>query len=289
MGNQMIGSRVEIASASQQEAMNTPSSTDLTCSVVIPTWNEEPWLPRLLAILTTCPCVDEVVVADNESTDMTRDLAGRFGCRITSGGTPARARNRGAEAARRDIIAFIDADTLVPRRTLERAVTMIATGQADVYHCRVTPLSHRLCFRIAYRAMDWWFRFLGHTRTRQGVGNFVAVRRSAFCRIGGFQESLLAGEDADFFRRAGKASIVHYDSAHSVYTSARRLRLEYPICFGAKTLFWAILRLTGTSASVFRYKWLPYPPQYAKDDLRLFQEMVDGCCNPLDREVPNGQ
>ena len=138
---QAIGHHVEIASVRQQEPMKIPSSTTVTCSAVIPTWNEEAWLPRLLAALTTYPCVGEVVVADNESTDMTQNVAGRFGCRITSGGKPARARNRGAEAARQDIIAFIDADTLVPRRTLERAIKMIATGRADVYHCRVTPLS----------------------------------------------------------------------------------------------------------------------------------------------------
>jgi glycosyltransferase involved in cell wall biosynthesis len=257
-----------------------------TCSVVIPTWNEEAWLPHLLATISTYPCVGEVLVADNDSHDMTCEVARRFGCRVTSGGTPAQARNCGAKMARHDIMVFVDADTLVPWRTLQRAIATIATDQADVYHCRVVPLSRASLVKFCYSAMDWWFRALRHIGIQQGVGNFIAIRRTAFFRIGGFRECILAGEDADFFRRAARVARVSYDPATIVYTSDRRMRLEYPVRFISKTVFWALLRLTATSASVFPYRWVSYPSQYAIDDAPLYQQAINDYCDLS--EVTNG-
>jgi hypothetical protein len=100
----------------------------------------------------------------------------------------------------------------------------------------------------------------------QGLGSFVLVRRTAFDAIGGFDERLAVGEDADFFRRLGQIGQVAYlDSP--VFVSPRRFRLERPVMFAAKCVMWALLRLSGRSFSIMGYRWERYPVDLVKDEI----------------------
>jgi glycosyltransferase involved in cell wall biosynthesis len=66
-------------------------------SIIIPTFNEERFLPYLLKSLNEQTFNDlEVIVADNNSTDATQAIALKSGA---TGGLPARGRNNGAKAA----------------------------------------------------------------------------------------------------------------------------------------------------------------------------------------------
>jgi glycosyltransferase involved in cell wall biosynthesis len=63
-------------------------------SVVIPTLNEEKYLPCLLHALrqqTYPPC--EIIIADAHSSDRTRTAALRHSCRVVPGGRPAQGSN----------------------------------------------------------------------------------------------------------------------------------------------------------------------------------------------------
>jgi glycosyltransferase involved in cell wall biosynthesis len=87
---------------------------------VIPAYNEEVLLPRLLrSVRTACDVFAawsggsvEVIVADNASTDRTAEVAAEFGCRVVAveRRVIAAARNGGARVASASIIAFVDAD-----------------------------------------------------------------------------------------------------------------------------------------------------------------------------------
>jgi glycosyltransferase involved in cell wall biosynthesis len=80
-------------------------------TVVIPTKNEERYLPILLQSIqkqTLQP--DQVIVADAHSTDKTRQIATSFGATVIDGGLPAVARNKGAAIAKTSLIFFLDAD-----------------------------------------------------------------------------------------------------------------------------------------------------------------------------------
>lgn len=90
----------------------------LYISLVIPAYNEESHLAECLAgaLAQTVP-FDEIIVVDNNSTDATaRIVAGFPGVKLmreTRQGV-GYARTRGFDAARGDIIARIDADTVLP-------------------------------------------------------------------------------------------------------------------------------------------------------------------------------
>ena len=80
-------------------------------TIVIPTKNEETYLPRLLASIskqTLAPA--QVIVADAQSTDATRQIALAHGVRVVEGGMISCGRNAGARQAKTDFILFLDAD-----------------------------------------------------------------------------------------------------------------------------------------------------------------------------------
>ena len=88
-------------------------------SLIIPAWNEQAYLPRLLDTVDEArtryrggPDAAEVIVADNDSTDATAVIARDRGCRVVHVAKRriAAARNGGAGIARGEILCFVDAD-----------------------------------------------------------------------------------------------------------------------------------------------------------------------------------
>ena len=90
-------------------------------SLVIPAYNEERYLPRLLTSLAEASAryaagggSVELIVADNQSTDATARVAADGGAQVVrvEERRIAAARNGGAAAARGRNLAFLDADTV---------------------------------------------------------------------------------------------------------------------------------------------------------------------------------
>ncbi len=71
-------------------------------SIIIPTLNEEKYLPKLLRSIKEQDFKEEleIIVADANSEDKTREIAKKFSCKIVEGGLPAKARNEGAKIAK---------------------------------------------------------------------------------------------------------------------------------------------------------------------------------------------
>ena len=58
-------------------------------SIIIPTYNEEEYLPKLLESIKSQDFTDyEVIVADAQSNDNTREIAKEYGCVVVEGGLP---------------------------------------------------------------------------------------------------------------------------------------------------------------------------------------------------------
>src|SRR4051812_44629255 len=94
----------------------------LPLSIIIPTRNEEKYLPRLLdAIKRQTARPMEIFVADNHSTDRTVEIAKSYGCHIVPGGKhPSIGRNSGARHATQPYLLFFDADVQFPDDFLEK-------------------------------------------------------------------------------------------------------------------------------------------------------------------------
>ncbi len=107
-------------------------------SLIIPAYNEAGYLPRLLETVEAARAAYrgggdsiEVIVADNESTDATAQVARQQGCVVEAVAERriAAVRNGGAAVANGDVLAFVDADMRIHPETFNAIEVSLATGK----------------------------------------------------------------------------------------------------------------------------------------------------------------
>src|SRR6266853_978654 len=107
-------------------------------SVIIPAYNEEQYLPRLLDSIELArsnysggATAVEVIVADNDSTDHTAEIALARGARVVKVAKRriAAARNGGARAGAGEILCFIDADSAIHPQTFDEVDGAMKSGR----------------------------------------------------------------------------------------------------------------------------------------------------------------
>ena len=181
-------------------------------SVIVPTIGRPEQLGSCLAALCAAnPPPDEIVVVDQSGARVARDVAAACGdarVRVVDdeGRGPARARNRGAQAARGRLLLFIDDDCeadptwvgIARRLCLEHPGALL-TGQVTaigdrnaVPSVREDPDPRDYTGKLAWAALY--------------SGN-MAVVRDDLLSFGGFDERLPSGEDNDLcyrWLRAGR-------------------------------------------------------------------------------------
>jgi glycosyltransferase involved in cell wall biosynthesis len=250
----------------------------VTLDLIVPTWNEEGWLPPLLDRVSAIGHIDQVIIADNHSTDATRTVAELYGTVIVDGGLPARARNAGASESRAEYLVFADADAVFNQTHIDTVIRVFRSSDTVGVHFRLQPLSGTRFVRVCYSVLAALIRAFRALGVPQGTGSFIAVRRDAFKKIGGFDESLVAGEDSDFLRRLGREGRVIFITDRPVGVSSRRFEIEQPFLFALKTLFWGALRLVGRGEGTMPYRWAIYPRGLAErdaSDARRFLKKFD--------------
>lgn len=184
----------------------TPTVTP-RISVVMPVYNAERLLGECLAAVAASTFRDyEVVVVDDSSTDRSREIAAAHGARVVpSGGRlgPGRARNKGVEHARGDIVFFIDSDVVIRPDTLGRLVTAFDRdpGVAGLMAVQSPTMRFRnLC--SVYKNL--WMYYTYVRRAGEDVPLFyttaAAIRRDAFVKSGGFDVNYVDPniEDTDY-------------------------------------------------------------------------------------------
>ncbi len=179
-------------------------------SVVIPAFNEEQYLPRLLVSIEAARTnysgggeEVEVIVADNDSTDRTAEVAATHDARVVHviKRRIAAARNGGAHAARGEILCFIDADSALHPQTFNEIDRVIKTGRYIAGFTGVALERKSFGLLVTYCL---FMPFVVLTGIDTGV---VFCRREDFEAVGGYDESRLYAEDVLLplaLRRLGK-------------------------------------------------------------------------------------
>jgi glycosyltransferase involved in cell wall biosynthesis len=195
-------------------------------SIVIPTLNEERLLPRLFATIESQGYTDyEVIVADAGSKDSTREIAQSHGAKVVEGGFPGPGRNAGAKAAAGEYLFFFDADVELPDNFLERVVRELDEKYLDLATCEIRPLSNYVLDRLVHRFINISVRATLRVDPK-AMGFCIFVTRRLFFRVGGFDETVRVGEDAEFVKRAAKIRPLHWLSSVYISVSVRRFEKE---------------------------------------------------------------
>jgi glycosyltransferase involved in cell wall biosynthesis len=220
--------------------MDSTGAASDSITFVIPARNEERSLAHCIdsirsqASQNTSIRPIRIIVVDNESTDRTAAVATGRSCQVVSvlPSNPGRARNAGAALATTPLVAFIDADCLLPSNWLKLCLQhfqsdqVVAVGSVQATPSPTAPWVERVWLRmiIPAKEVDW--------ESVAWLPSFnLIVRRSALERIGGFDEHLTTCEDADLtfrlaelgqLRRDYRVPVVHTGESKSVREFFRR-------------------------------------------------------------------
>ncbi len=196
-----------------------------TVSFVIPAHNESNYLGNTLACLHRSAkdlnLNYEVIVVDDDSSDETHAIAEANGARVISVKLRniGAVRNAGAKHARYTCLFFLDADTLLPQRTLQQSLDAICEGVAgggahvvidEIEKIHWTKLMLYYGVRLVWQTIGGW-----------AAGCFMYCRRDLFEHFGGFDEEYFAAEEL-FFSRSVKAHGRFKIVRHPVITSSRK-------------------------------------------------------------------
>ena len=193
-------------------------------TIVIPTKNEEAYLPRLLESITKQTMRPaEIIVADAQSMDRTREIAESYGAKVVEGGLISFGRNAGAREVQTDFILFLDADVeLRDPEFLEKAVGEMLERKLSLATCNVFPLSDQFIDHFLHKAYNTYARAWGSLYPH-APGFCMLARRNLHEKIGGFDESILFCEDHDYARRATEHGQFGFLKSTKIPVSIRRL------------------------------------------------------------------
>jgi glycosyltransferase involved in cell wall biosynthesis len=194
-------------------------------SIIIPTLNEENYLPRFLESIKKQSYRDyEIIVSDGSSTDKTQAIAKKYGCRLVidkKKGGPSLERNFGAKSAKGNLLLFLDADTILPKGFLSKNVAEFIKRDLGVATCFQAVSSDNLIDRIYFKVSDF-FMYLGSFFYPGAYGCCIFTKKEVFDKLGGFDERITLFEDHDYATRASKISKYGVLFKSKITVSARR-------------------------------------------------------------------
>jgi glycosyltransferase involved in cell wall biosynthesis len=207
--------------------------SDITISVLVPAYNEESRLARLLASVHSSFAVlgrkdYELIVCNNNSTDSTATIAQAGGARVVfeSHNQIARARNTAASVATGQWLIFIDADSqMTPgllQETLKRMVTGKYCGGGAVV--AMNPAKTPFAMRIGL----WLWNCISRVCC-WAAGSYIFCLQKAWKEIGGFDEKYYASEEIAFSRglkRWGRRHNMNFSiiTNQTITTSSRKAK-----------------------------------------------------------------
>ncbi|MEV0326081.1 glycosyltransferase [Micromonospora echinospora] len=178
-------------------------------AVVVPNYNKARTLRACLeSIYAQTHQPTEVIVVDDHSTDDSPTITHDFPCTLITQPTntgPAAARNTGARHTTAPLLFFVDSDTALHPDAITNALhTLHTTPHTGMVQGIYAP--HPLYddgpverYRVAFEHF-WRRRSVGRSRAAT-LFAAALIPRAVFDEVGGFDERLRTGEDAEFGTR----------------------------------------------------------------------------------------
>lgn len=175
-------------------------------SIIIPAFNESQYIEKTISSLRGCEYPKdkyEIIVVDNASTDNTFEISKKIAdisIQLPTGNVGA-VRNFGAKKSKGDILAFIDADCTVSKEWLHNIKILIQESKNSIFG-GTCVLSNKKNW-----IEEYWLLGNPNKKQRDLVGASIAINRSLFFSLSGFNENITSGEDTELSNRARSKKI----------------------------------------------------------------------------------
>ncbi|MCA9371599.1 glycosyltransferase [Candidatus Woesebacteria bacterium] len=191
-------------------------------SIVIPTLNEEKYLPRLLDNIVKQQGKHdfEIFVVDAESTDQTISVAKSFSSKLPVKILRARVRNLsfqrnlGAQRAKGDYLIFLDADSQIPNNFLQNLKSELAKCAYLICIPEIKTSRDSLIDQNIIKIANYLITVAKYIQRPFAAGACLIIHRYTFLHLDGFtitqlhEKKVLFSEDADFLIRARQTGII---------------------------------------------------------------------------------
>lgn len=183
-------------------------------SVIIPTLNEERYLPHILSDLANQKAKNfEVIIADGKSDDKTKQVAEGFVDKLPiqfltcEKRNVSFQRNFGAKMSQGEYLVFIDADTRIPPEFTENLAHACVRRGYDVVLPTIMWDDKSRKAKILNSIVKSFIRASQVYGRPLATGGNFAIEKKLFEKLGGFNEHIFISEDHDLIRKAYDAGV----------------------------------------------------------------------------------
>lgn len=233
-------------------------------SIVIPTLNEERYLPKLLTDLTKQKEKNfEVIVVDSYSKDKTKEIALIFKKNFPLIFTQikkknvASQRNYGAGQAQGKYLIFLDADTRINPTFFKKVKKTIEKKKGLIFLPYFFPDREYKQYKPLFDFANLLVELSQNFPKRFSLGGSMIVEKEFFKLIGGFNKKLYISEDHELIQRASQWGVKpKFIKEARTYFSLRRMKKEGQLRFFYKSFIALAYRLLSgeTTKKLFEYK-----------------------------------
>lgn len=204
-------------------------------SIIVPTLNEEYYLPKLLSSLTKQTFTKfELIVCDGKSTDKTVDLVSTYESRLpkvfvirSMKRNVSYQRNLGARAAVGKYLIFLDADVWLAPDFLKKVFAFIRKEKLLLMTTWLLSDSGDLIDEMLVLLSNFAIEVGRYTNKAYLPGFNMIVQKKLFERLGGFNERIRFGEDHEFaFRARAHNQAIGFVKNARLTLSLRRFKSE---------------------------------------------------------------
>jgi glycosyltransferase involved in cell wall biosynthesis len=185
----------------------------MNVSIVIPALNEQQYIGECISHIQQLDypaSLVEIIVVDNGSTDDTISILKEYHVNfsIDKAANISKLRNIGAERTKGDLICFVDADCFVDRSWLKNAVETIN----KIKNIGITGSYYGIQEKPTWVEKTWYEL----KKDIVGEVNFISsgnmiIHRKIFNEVGGFDETVITGEDYELCQRVRKHGYIIYN------------------------------------------------------------------------------
>lgn len=195
-------------------------------TVVVPTYNEEAMVGKCLAALRAQKNQKfDIMVVDGKSKDKTVEIAKKYANKVIfdQGKGTAAARNLAVKKIRSDVVAFTDADTVVPVHWVDEIISNFENQKLVGMGGLLKPLDGTLRDDVFFTVANSLYILSAAVKLYQFPGSNCAYRLDAYRKSSGFREDFKILDDLEFSARMGKFGKEKLNLKMTVRTSARRM------------------------------------------------------------------